>query len=128
MRLGLGVPSGPAAKLLETDAQGHRRTVADRLAGHFDELAHEAHAIFDRAAVRVGAPVVLRQQELVRKITHPRVNVDDVESGAPRLARAFGLPREEPADVVLIHRAGTLIAHEADVGRHPRNARGRQRR
>ena len=93
-----------AANESAATAHGDRAPVADGLADALDRLQPEPRAVLDRAAVRVGAPVRARREELRRQVGVRAVDVDDVEARLDRAAR-----RRHP---------GVLLA--ADVGRRHR--------
>src|SRR6266513_721669 len=82
----------PRTQLLETDPQRHGAAVADRRARDFQQLPHDADTIAHAAAVGIRALVPIRQQELVRQISHAGIDVDDVESRAARVCRACPWP------------------------------------
>ena len=73
--------------------------VADRLAGNFDQLAHDAHAVRDRSAVSIGAPILFGQQEFIRQVAHAGIDINDVEARALCLACGFCLPTQQIRDV-----------------------------
>ena len=90
-------------KLLKTDSQRHRARVADRIAGHLKEFAHQPHPIGNAAPIRIRAPIPFGQQELVRQVAHAGVHIDDVEAGPARAQRRRPMPAAKGADVGLGH-------------------------
>ena len=50
--------TGLAPQFFKADAQRHRRATAGLVAGHLQHFAHEAHAVFQCAAIAVVAVVV----------------------------------------------------------------------
>ena len=62
----------------------------DRGAHRLEHLDREAHAVVERAAVLVGAPVVLRREELVDQVAVRGVHLDAVEAGVGGVARRCG--------------------------------------
>ncbi len=128
VRLGHGIPARSAAQLLHADAECNGTFVADGVAGDVQQFAHQAHSIFDRTAIGVGAVVVFRQQKLVRQIAHAGVDVNDIEPRLHRAPRAGRLPAKKLLDVGVIHGPRTQIPHETQVSRQPWHARRRQRR
>ena len=67
-RVALELRAGLADEHVGRDAHGDRAVVADRVLHLLDRLAPEAGAILERAAVLVGAMVVVRRQELLRQV------------------------------------------------------------
>ena len=104
-----------AAKFLETDAQRHRGATAGLVAGDLQHLAHEAHPVFKRAAVTVVTVVVFRQQELVAKVTHAGVHVENIEAGVECSPRGQSLPVQHLVDVGPGHFFGSQLAHETHM-------------
>ena len=78
-------PSAPQP--VDGDPAGDRAVVADRLAHRLQRLQPDPRPVGQRAAVLVGAAVVVRRQELAEQVGVAAVDVDDVEAGVARAAR-----------------------------------------
>ena len=73
-----------AAPRRRRSAHGDRAVVADGVLDRLQRLEPEPRAVRERAAVLVGAPVVVRRQELAEQVGVRAVDVDDVEAGVAR--------------------------------------------
>ncbi|MCZ8097825.1 MAG: hypothetical protein O9345_09725 [Burkholderiaceae bacterium] len=60
----------------------------------------EAHAIPERAAVAVGAPVGARRQEARAEVAVREVQLEPLEAGIERAARGVGIRAVQPGDLV----------------------------
>jgi hypothetical protein len=99
----LQLGAGLAHEHVGRHANADGAVVADRFLHLLDRLLPEARPVFERAAVLVGALVVVRRQELLRQVRVGAVDVDDVE---PRRASPLGRLDVEALhlpDVVLVH-------------------------
>ena len=90
-------------QVIDREPRRDRAVVADGLADLDQRLAPEARAILERAAVLVGATVVVRRQELERQVGVRAVDVDDVEAGLTRPQRRVDVHLLDGVDVVLVH-------------------------
>ena len=106
---------GRSEQVVDGEARGDRAVVADRLADLDQRLAPEARPVLERAAVAVGASVVVRREELERQVRMGAVDVDDVEAGLARADRGVDVHLLDGVDVVLIHVAGKDV--QLEVGR-----------
>ena len=88
---------------------------------HFPD---DAHAITDGAAVGIGSMIPLWKEKFVGQVAHAGIHIHDVESGGARPSGGIRLPANDVTNVRGIHDARAQVAHETDMGRHPRNARG----
>ena len=85
-----GFVEGPAAfgPIGGGDADEERQVLRPRGADGIDDLERKAGAIFEAAAVGVGALVGERRQELVKQVAVGGVNLDEVEPGSEGAARS----------------------------------------
>ena len=93
----VGTEAVPVARFLVADephADRDRRT--DRGAHRLEHLDREPHAIVERAAVLVGAEVVLGREELVDEVAVRGVHLDAVEAGVGRVPRAAARSARRP--------------------------------
>ena len=74
----------------------------DHGVGHFQ---HQARAVFDRAAVAVGALVAAVLQELVEQIAVGAMDLDAVEAGRLGVLRALAEGLDDRRDFVASQRA-----------------------
>ncbi len=102
-RVALELRAGLAHEHVGRDAHGDGAVVSDRGLDLLDRLAPEARAVLERAAVLVGAVVVVRRQELLRQIRVRAVDVDDVEAGRAGTLRRVDIHLLHVANVVLVH-------------------------
>ena len=91
---------------LDAQADGDRAVVSDRGADLLERLEPEARTVLQRAAVRIGALVVERREELQRQVAVAAVDVDDVEARVVRELRGANPVLAHPADVGELHRLG----------------------
>ena len=98
-------PASPD-QLIGGKADRNRAAVADRLLGVLDQLAQQARAVFEAAAIFVDAVVLAALEELLRdRQIVRRIDIDDVEPGLLRAERGIAMPSPQVADVLLVHRA-----------------------
>ncbi len=98
-----------ADEFLRREAHGDRALVADRFLRIGDELAQQAHAVFERAAVFVAAMIAPLLQEVHRERQVVRgVDVHDVEARTLGAQRRVAMPATIVADVAQRHRARLL--------------------
>jgi hypothetical protein len=76
-------------------ADAVRAPHVDAGVGHFQ---HQARAVFDRAAVGVGALVGAVLQELVEQVAVGAVDLDAVEAGQLGVFRALAVGRDDARD------------------------------
>ena len=88
------------------------------------DLAAEPHAVFERAAVVVGALVGDRRQKRMRQIAVRVVQLDRVEADPHRALRRIDECLAHPRDVGLVHRARRVPA-VAERNRRRRHGRPR---
>ena len=69
-------------------------------------LAHEAAAVFDRAAVFVAALVGEAGVEIGQKVAHEAGDLGAVETGADRAVGGLGVLADAVADIFLGHYPG----------------------
>ena len=84
-------------KLIHGDAHRHGAAVADRFLGVLDHFAQQPDAVFERAAIFVGALIgggAARNSK--RQMAMPGIDIDDVKAGAP--ARAAPPPPASPGN------------------------------
>src|SRR5574337_796056 len=87
--------------------QAHdQRMVGRGLLDAVDQLAHEAAAVRDRAAVLVAALVGEARIEVREQITHEARDLGAVEAGADRALGGIRMLRDAVADLVLGHHLG----------------------
>ena len=80
------MPSAPD-QLVDREAHGDGAGVADRLLGVLDQLAQQAHAVLQAAAVFVGALVAAARRKCDgERAVVAGIDIDDVEAGAPARA------------------------------------------
>jgi hypothetical protein len=102
----------------------------DRGLRHFQQ---KPRAVFDRAAIAVGAQIAARLQELLDQITVGAVDFDAVETGRERVARGLLVGFDNRGDFIGLERARRFIRHNLAVGGRgleiigDRNSRGRDR-
>ena len=85
-------------------------TVGADLADHgVDHLGHQADAVFDRAAIGVGAVVGVVAKKLVDQIAVRGVDLDAVEAGAHRVGRRHGVLADEARDFRCLERARIAV-------------------
>ncbi len=116
--------AGYVQERIGTESNPHGARATDSFFHVLEDFPEQAYAVLEASAVRVGAPVALGQQELVRRVTHARVDVDDVESGQPRAPGRVHVPTTQHPDVLRVHGPGCRQAHPAGIGTMRRNARG----
>ncbi len=98
------------------EADAHGDTVADGIAHRRHDLHAEAHPVLERAAVRVGAVVELRREELVEQVPVRALDLDPVEPARDGVARAPDVVVDRLGDVARVHRPRRLHV----IGRHRR--------
>ena len=89
------------------DAQGDGIVGADCRAHAFKSLNHETAAVFERAAILVGAVVGQRREELAIQITGVGFDLDAVKAGLLCDDRSLCLPVNEFLDLL----NGELLGH-----------------
>ena len=93
------------------------------LAHGLEHLGAEAHAVLERAAVRVGPVIAARREELVDQVAVAAVDLDAVEAAGLRVARAAREVGDQLADLARLERLRRLV-----VVRHRARRPGRQPR
>ena len=95
--------------------------------GGVGDLEHEPRAIFQRAAVAIGAMIGPVLKKLIEQITIGAVNFDAVETGAFRVHRAFSKRLDHARNLRAVQRAGSdkffQRTNQADVPARPDRAR-----
>jgi hypothetical protein len=84
--LGRAVAAMLIHQFVAVQADNQELVFADLLADRSQEFHHEAAAVFERAAIFVGAPVGERRQEICQQVAHERRNFYAVKArfhGAP---------------------------------------------
>ena len=114
----LGV-AAPAVHQLGAVQADDQRIVGRRLLDGVDQLAHEAAAVLDRAAVFVGALVGEARVEVGEQVAHEARHLGAVEAGPDRALRRLGMLADAVADLLLGH-----LARRAEVRQRLRHDRG----
>jgi hypothetical protein len=94
---------GRPVQRIDRKASGDGAVAAHGLAHLLERLEPEAGAIFQRAAVLVGALVVIRREKLQRQVGVRTVHVDDVEAGIARTQRRVDVILLDHRDVGQVH-------------------------
>ena len=88
---------------IDSESRCDGAVIAHRVPDFLQRLDPEACPILQRAAVAVGALVVIRREKLQRQIGMRAVNVDDIESGIARATGGVYVELLHLCDVVEIH-------------------------
>ena len=101
-----GGDTAVAEQLLGGKAQHHAAGVADRIPRVLQHFAQQAHAVFQRATVFVGALVAALLQEVhgQRQVV-AGVDVDQIKAGCFGAQRGVAVPAPVVGDVALVHGA-----------------------
>ena len=124
----LGVAGDSAIAQQFVDGEAHRdgAGIAHRLLRLLDDLAEQAHAVLEAAAIFIDAVVAPALQEMHRqRQIVAGVAVDDVETGLPGAQRRLAMPAPIVADILLVH--GPRLRRVIGVHRLVRRPDGRLR-
>ncbi len=111
---GLLQPLAALHEIVGADAADQGVAVAHPGLCRCDYLQHEPHAVYQRAAVIVGAPVGERRQEAGDEVADAAHDLHSVEAGVPRPAARLGVGIDYPVDLVRRQRAGAGVAPGGD--------------
>ena len=127
MGLAFILVTGLSPQFFKADAERHGGPTAGLVARHLQHFSHEAHAVFQCAAIAVAAVVVLWQQKLVAEVTHAGIHIENVKACIEGAACRQSLPVQHLVNVSAGHFLGSQLAHKAHIRCRPRNARRGQR-
>ena len=121
--LAFGVGHAAGEIVVDRDAKDHRHA-AHRGLDRAQHVEPEARAVFERAAVVVGAPVLERGEELRDQVAVGGVDLDAIEAGLLRARGGLRERRHRRGDA----RARHFLRHDGLVGDLVDRMRNRGRR
>ncbi len=108
----------------DADAQRHR--LRHHRLDRVEHLQHQPHAVLQRPAIGIAAPVAQRRQEFVQQVAVRRMYFDEIQAESHRADRAVGEGLDDFGDAGIVegfgHRVGFGIRKR---GRRPRGPAAR---